>query len=57
METDLENIRIEDVFLTVKLMDQEDTIVYETSLEEIKLSLLQVVKNIIETTQNFHRPE
>jgi hypothetical protein len=41
METDLENIRIEDVFLTVKLMDQEDTIVFETSLEEIKHSLLQ----------------
>jgi hypothetical protein len=50
METDLENIRIEDVFLTVKLMDQEDTIVFETSLEEIKHSLLQIVKNIIETT-------
>ena len=47
METDLENIRIEDVFLTVKLMDQEDTIVFETSLEEIKHSLLQYKINYL----------
>jgi len=36
MESDLENIKIEDVFLTVKLQDNEEKIVFETSLETIK---------------------
>ncbi len=39
-EKDLEDIRIEDIFLTVKLQDCENAIVFETPLEEIKNSLL-----------------
>ena len=41
METNLEEIHIEDVFLTVKLQDHEESIQFETSLQEIKSSLLQ----------------
>jgi hypothetical protein len=39
-EKDLEDIRIEDIFLTVKLQDHENAIVFETPLEEIRTNLL-----------------
>lgn len=36
MEKDLQNIQIEDVFLTVKLQDLNNTITFENSLEDIE---------------------
>ena len=49
-EKDLEDIRIEDIFLTVKLQDFENAIIFETPLDEIKNNLLQIIRNIIDAT-------
>jgi hypothetical protein len=32
-------------------------IVFETALEEIRATLLQIIRNIIESTQSLSRPE
>lgn len=56
-EKDMEDIRIEDIFLSVKLQDHENSIIFETPLDEIRQNLLTIIRNIIDSTQSLNRPE
>jgi len=48
---------IEDAFLTVKLRKEDSIIIFTDPLEYIKTSCLKIIEDVVETTNNFTRPE
>ena len=50
-------ISIQDAFLEVQLRDDDGSIVFADSLENIKQDLLRIIQDFVETSHQFPRPD
>jgi hypothetical protein len=48
---------LEDIFLVVKLKDEDNTIVFYDGLHHIKEELIRVINEVVSCSHSFPRPE